>query len=367
MGRASFAAAVERLAKSDPAIRVTSDFWNRDPWLLGTPGGAVDLRTGKIRPSSRSDGITKTTSVAPAIAACPLWLKFLDESTGGDKDLIRFLQQWCGYCLTGVTIEHALLFIFGPGGNGKSVFLKVITSIMKDYAVTCAMETFAASANDRHPTEVAKLQGARLVTASETEEGRAWAENRIKELTGGDRICARFMRQDEFEFVPQLKLTIVGNHKPTLHNVDVAARRRFYIVPFTRKPEKPDHLLEEKLVREAPAILQWMIEGCLDWRENRLIRPPEVAKATESYFSDQEIFPRWLEEACDAHPAGTASERSSVLYKSWADFARSVGAKAGTLASFKDKMTAAGFAHRRTNKGGEYVGINIRPDVDHNH
>ena len=132
------------------------------------------------------------------------------------------------------------MFVYGPGGNGKSVFLNVVTWILKQYAATSSMDTFTASKSDRHPTEIAKLCGARLVTASETEQGKPGRKAGIKQLTGGDRISARFMRQDEFEFVPQLKLMIVGNHKPVLRNVDDAARRRFLIVPFERKPEVPD-------------------------------------------------------------------------------------------------------------------------------
>src|SRR5262249_23653203 len=158
----------------------------------------------------RQDGITRVTSVAPSDGGCPLWLKFLNEATGNDEDLIRFLRQWCGYCLTGVVIEHALLFVYGDGGNGKSVFLNVVTSILEDYAATSAMETFTASNSDRHPTDLAMLRGARLVTASETEAGKEWAEARIKQMTGGDPITARFMRQDFFTYMPEFKLTIIG-------------------------------------------------------------------------------------------------------------------------------------------------------------
>jgi putative DNA primase/helicase len=136
-----------------------------------------------------------------------------------------------------------------------------------------AMDTFTASRGDKHPTDLAMLRGARLVTASETEEGKAWAEARIKSLTGGDDFSARFMRQDFFEFKPAFKLCIIGNHKPVLQNVDDAARRRFNNIPFTRMPENPDRELEAKLMKEAPGILRWMIEGCLDWKRNGLMRP----------------------------------------------------------------------------------------------
>jgi putative DNA primase/helicase len=313
-----------------------------------------------LRPASRDDGITKTTLVMPNDAGCPLWLRFLNEATGNDGELIRFLQQFCGYCLTGVTREHALVFVYGPGGNGKSVFLKTITSILKDYAVTSAMETLTASSNDKHPTDLAMLAGARLVTANETEEGRAWAEARIKALTGGDPITARFMRRDFFTYVPTFKLVVTGNHKPVLHNVDEAARRRFNIVPFTLKPAKPDLELEQKLLAEAPAILQWMVEGCLDWQRNSLVRPKPVIDATAEYFSDQDLFRQWLEEECICEPGNKdRSAASSVLYRSWSDFAKAAGVKPGTTSTFKENLKAAGFPFYKGNKAREFFGISL--------
>lgn len=358
----SFAGGVERFARCDPNVAVTMEFWDRDPWLLGTPGGTVDLRTGILRPASLEDGITKVTAVTPDSSDCPRWLRFLVETTGGDGELIRFLQQWCGYCLTGVTQEHALVFVYGPGGNGKSVFLNTVTTILKDYAVTSAMETFTASTGDKHPTDLAMLAGARLVTASETEEGRAWAEARIKSLTGGDPISARFMRRDFFTYVPTFKLIVIGNHKPVLHNVDDAAKRRFNIVPFTLKPAKPDRELEQKLMQEAPGILQWMIDGCLDWKQSGLIRPNCVTEATAEYFSDQDLFRHWLEEECICEPGNIdRSASSSSLFKSWSDYAKGAGHKPGTTSTFKDNLTTAGFRFYRGEKAREFFGISLRP------
>src|SRR3954470_14800580 len=216
--------------------------------------GTVDLRTGELRAHGREDRITKQSAVTPAPVLHddhPLWTKFLNEATKGDQELQRFLKQMAGYCLTGDLREHALFFIYGPGGNGKGVFLNTIVKVLGDYATTAAMDTFTASHGDKHPTDLAKLRGARMVTSSETEEGRAWAESRIKQMTGGDRISARFMRQDFFEFLPQFKLMIIGNHKPVLRNVDDAARRRFNIIPFNRKPANPDADLMQKLMAEA--------------------------------------------------------------------------------------------------------------------
>ncbi|MGH7058698.1 MAG: phage/plasmid primase, P4 family, partial [Acetobacteraceae bacterium] len=255
LGRASTASAVERFARADRAFAVTAATWDRDPFLLGTPAGTVDLRTGRLRSPMQTDFVSKSTAVAPADRAdCPRWRQFLEDATRGDAGFVGFLRQWCGYCLAGDIREHALLFIFGPGGNGKTVLLNTVSTILGDYAATAAMDTFTASQGDRHPTDLAMLRGARLVSVSETEEGRSWAETRIKALTGGDAISARFMRQDFFTFKPTFKITVIGNHKPILRNVDEAARRRFNLAPFVFKPTAPDKVLEEKLRAEHPAI-----------------------------------------------------------------------------------------------------------------
>jgi putative DNA primase/helicase len=299
-GKAAFAGAVERYAQRDRAFALTAEAWDQDPELLATPEGVLDLRTGELRPAQREDHMTKLTAVAPARrgAACDRWLTFLDQATGRDDELIRFLRQWCGYCLTGSTREHALLFIYGPGGNGKSVFINTVAHILGDYCRAAPMDTFTAAPGDRHPTDLAMLRGARLVTATETEEGRAWAEAKVKQMTGGDPITARFMRQDFFTYAPQFKLTIAGNHKPALKTVDEAARRRFNIVPFLHKPVTPDRYLEQKLREEWPAILRWMVEGCLDWRTHGLARPRIVTEATAEYFEAQDVIGRWLAERC---------------------------------------------------------------------
>ncbi len=330
LGKAGTASAVERFARADRSFAATSEIWDNDPFLLGTPGGTLDLRTGQLSDANRDDFITKLAAVTPdETPKCPLWLDFLDQATGSDAELIRFLRAWCGYTLTGLTREHALLFIFGPGGNGKSVFLNTVSRILGDYCRVSAMETFTASQGDRHPTDLAMLRGARMVCASETEEGRAWAETRIKQLTGGDVITARFMRQDFFEFRPQFKLTIVGNHKPVLRNVDEAARRRFNIVPFCRKPERPDRALEAKLAAESPAVLRWMIDGCIDWQMNGLIRPKVVAEATADYFTEQDSVRQWIDERCETG-GRNVSDTMAALFKSWSDYAIASGEKPGT-------------------------------------
>ncbi len=206
LASASTVTAVERLARSDRRLAATAEQWDTNLWVLNTPTGLVDLRTGEVCPHRADHFVTKLTGAAPD-KTCPIvtWLKFLDRVCGGDTELIAFLRRMAGYALTGATSEHALFFLYGTGANGKSTFLNALTAALGDYHKTSPIETFTASASDRHPTDLAGLRGARLVTSVETEEGRRWAESKIKSLTGGDRISARFMRQDFFEFTPIFK------------------------------------------------------------------------------------------------------------------------------------------------------------------
>jgi putative DNA primase/helicase len=338
--KTSFAAGVERFARSDPAFAVTSEQWDKDPFLLGTPSGTVNLRTGLLRASNPADGITKSTAVAPAKNAdCSLWMTFLREATNGDDEMMRFLQQWCGYCLTGDVSEQAFVFIYGDGGNGKGVFLNTVVDILASYHKTAPMDTFTASHNDRHSTDLAGLRGARIVSASETEEGRHWAESRIKQLTGGDAISARFMRQDFFEYAPQYKLTITGNHKPSLRNVGDAMRRRVRIIPFIQKPSNPDPELRMKLKSEWSGILRYMIDGCLDWQKNRLTQPASVQAATGKYFADQDVFTQWLDEECDLEPDNRwKMAGSGELFQSWTNYAKAAGTFPGNQVEFAERL-----------------------------
>ena len=371
--KAGFCSGVERFAQSDPDLAVTSEVWDADTFLLGTPGGTVDLKTGMLRASVPSEGITRITAVAPADTAdCPTWLKFLDEATGKDDGMIRFLKQWMGYSLTGDIREQALVFMHGGGGNGKGVFLRVANGILSDYAVTAAMDTFTASKSDKHSTDLAMLRGARMASASETEEGKAWAEARLKNLTGGDQITARFMHQDNFTYLPQFKLFIIGNHKPILKNIGEAERRRFNLVPFIIKPTEKDALLDAKLQSEWPGILRWMIDGCLDWLQNGLLRPESVVKDTKAYFDEQDVFGQWLQHMTDDQnspdgiKAGYSVQKpwetsSSVLFMSWKDYAISGGEEPGSQKIFSTKLQQRDFPLKRTNKGSFFLGIRLSP------
>ena len=215
-------------------------------------------------------------------------------------------------------------------------------------------------AGDRHTTDLAMLRGARLVSASETEQGGAWNGARIKQATGGDPITARFMRENNFTFMPAFKLLIVGNYQPQLRNVDDALRRRFNIVPFTRKPTTPDTQLEKKLMQEGPAILRWMIQGHLEWRRNGLRAPATVRNATASYFIEQDQFGQWLAEECTADQKDRSKRVSSGdLYESWRTFADRNGEKPGSIKSFSENIKRRGFAAYRTASERGFEGIQL--------
>lgn len=367
-GLASTVASIERLARADRRHAATIEQWDADPWLLNTPAGVVDLRTGQTRPGDRAAHMTKITHVAPG-GDCPTWLRFLDTATAGDRDLIGFLQRMAGYCLTGSTRDHALFFVYGTGGNGKGTFLNTLQWIMGDYAKAAPADMFTERKHEAHTTELARLMGARLVAAQETEEGKRWAEAKIKALTGGDPITARFMRQDDFEYIPQFKLVMTGNHKPGLRNVDEAIKRRLHLIPFTVTipAEKRDTGLAERLKAEAGGILSWAMEGCRDWQARGLAAPAAVLAATNEYMDQQDVLGLWLDEACEL--ATGFSARRGDLYKSFKVWAEGAGEYVLPQKRWVAAMETRGFKSRisRGIQMVDGVAVKFQPHHDDSH
>ena len=359
---AQMVAAIERLARADRRLAATAGQWDVDPWLLNTPGGVVDLQTGRARSHCPEDYLIKTTSVEPnASCPIPIWTKFLDRIMGGDTELSAFIGRILGYALTGVTREHSMFFAYGSGANGKSVLTSTAAGILGDYHTSAPIETFVARSHERHPTDLAGLRGARLVTVTETEGGRSWAEAKIKTLTGGDRISARFMRQDFFEFLPQFKLWIAGNHKPHLRSVDEAIRRRFHLVPFTVTipPCERDQKLTEKLRAEWPGILQWMVDGCLEWQRLGLAAPATVRRATDDYFESEDAIGAWIEDRCERRL--DSWELTKTLFASWKEWAETAGEHTGTRKRFVQALENRGFRCQRRHDGRGIEGLSTKP------
>jgi len=304
-------------------VPVTPSELDADAMLLNCLNGSIDLRTGALREHRRADLCTKVAPVNyVADAAAPRWERFLQEITDGDGELQAYLQRLAGLSLTADASEHALFICYGSGANGKSVFTETLTRMMGEYAsqappgLLCAKGGFG-----EHPTEVADLQGRRLVTASESDEGGRLKVALMKRLTGDATLRARFMRQDYFEFTRTFKLIFCTNNRPRIGESSGAVWRRIRLVPFavTIPPERRDAHLQDKLTAEWPGILAWAVRGCLDWQEHGLAEPDAVRYATESYQSEQDTFSQFLADACIIEPQAHAPRGEIyAAYTAWA-------------------------------------------------
>lgn len=361
LSKAATRGAIEAISRTDRRFAATTDQWDADDWLLNTPRGIIDLRTGENIGHDQTKYCSKITLIAAGGVECPIWMAFLETITKGDKELQAYLQRMCGYFITGSVREQALFFLYGPGGNGKGVFLNTICAILSNYHVVSPAETFAEQKNRAHPTELAHLQGARLVVSQETEEGQHWAEARIKSLTGGDRITARKMHCNFFTFDPKFKLCIVGNHKPKLHSVDAAIRRRFNLIPFnvTIAKEDQDPDLSDKLKAEYGGILQWMIDGCAEWQEKGLNPPEAVLAATAEYLDDEDTVGRWLRDKCIA-PDWNEKPTLASLFKSWKAYAEAANLNPSDDKRLKAELIKRGFEPVKAKVGLVVPGLRLK-------
>lgn len=324
--------------QAHPRITLLLSQFDANPWELNTPGGIVDLRTGLVSPPDPGRLHSRSTAIAPTAgpdgvvwdpSLAPLWSAFLDEATGGDKDLQRFLQKQIGYSLTASTQEQTLIFIHGPPLTGKSVFIEAVGGLVGSYHENAPSETFSLARGDRHPADLAKLAGARLVTSVETQEGRAWDTQRVKSLTGGDMISARFMRQDFFDFRPTFKIMIVGNHAPEIRGVDEAMMRRLRVVPFEHSPKAINRLLGTELKAEWSHILAWAVQGCLLWVKEGLAPPEAVQVKTSEYSEDENLLAAFTREKLDFVEDELISRQE--LYEAWTSWCYRQGEEPGTL------------------------------------
>jgi len=336
----SFHRGVEGLCRDRPALQALEKDFDADPWLLGTPGGVVDLRTGVLRAAVAGDMISKSTAVAPAaVEDCPRWKRFVGEVTQGDIESAVFLQQYAGYCLTGVTTEQMLLFLWGSGGNGKSVFCDTLAGVLGDYHVKPAADVFIKKAHGMgHRSVLAALAGARLCTISEVPHGASWDETLIKDVTGGGSITANFMHQNPFTFSPAFKLLAYGNHQPSFPGgIDDAIKRRFRMMEFLFRPKVADKGLMKGLEKEWGGILRWAIVGGLSWAKVGFMLPDRVEKATDRFFDEQDLFGQWA-GACIAKASGSKA-KASDLFRSWTEWRNAQGDHASL-----DNATAFGRA-----------------------
>ena len=349
-------------ARADVAI--LPDDLDTDPWLFNVQNGTIDLRTGTIRPHNRTDLITK---VAPfnhdSEATCPNFLDFVAQIMDGDQALIDFLQRVFGYALSG-SIREQVMFIFnGLGANGKSTLLDLFLATTGDYGSQTPTDTLMVKRGESIPNDIARLRGTRLVTAVESEDGRRLSESLVKQMTGGDRMTARFMRAEWFEFKPQFKVILGTNHKPTIKGTDHAIWRRIRLVPFkvTIPDAKQDKDLVEKLRAELPGIFNWALAGCLAWQRDGLAMPAAVSAATANYRAESDILAGWMTDCCVIDP--TATETAKALYESYVQWCQDAEENSVTQRTFGTRLTERGFDRfKGTGNIGMWLGIALKRD-----
>src|ERR1017187_5513713 len=310
------------LLKSEPGIPIRFAEFDKDPFLLNCQNGTLDLRLGVLREHRREDKITRILPwVFDADAVCPRWDRFLIEVLP-DVATIAFAQRLVGYCLTGDTSEHVVVFLFGRGANGKSVFLNTLLLLLGEYATQAPTSMLIASPGERHPTELVTLYARNLVVCAEVPGGKAWNEELIKSISGGDVISARGMREDFWTFRPTHKLLISGNHRPIVRGQDDGIWRRWRLLPFERTIAEADRdpELTEKLVAEMPGILAWAVRGCIAWQGNRLQPSSKVLMATADYRSESDRLGPFVDECCMLDPQASIPRASLYRsYKQWSD------------------------------------------------
>jgi putative DNA primase/helicase len=346
------------LARSD--VPVMPDELDASPDLLNTESGTIDLRTAELREHRREDLITKIapTKYRPD-AAAPTWEAFLERVLPGE-DLRAFVQRAVGYSATGDTSEQCVFINYGTGANGKSTFQEAIAAALGDYAMRAPTEMLLARRSDGVPNDVARLKGARFVSASETEEGRRLAESRIKDLTGQDTITARFMKAEWFDFAPTHKLWLSTNHKPEIRGTDAAIWRRIRLVPWavTIPPAEQDKKLPIALRHELAGILAWVVRGCLQWRREGLQAPDEVRKATGEYRAEMDVLAGFLVECCELDTGHWEYAKDLYeCYKRWCD---ENGERPEPQRKFGGRLGERGFQRDRGGSRGAGIWRGVR-------
>jgi putative DNA primase/helicase len=347
---------VVELVKADRRIAATTAAWDLNPWLLNTPGGTVDLKNRVTYAHRADDFITKCTTASPG-GDCPKWRAHW-ELVIPDVERRKFLRRYLGYALTGV-LADCFLFAHGTGRNGRSTILNAVLEVLGTYGGSAQSSTFARKQYEAHSTELARLKSLRLVVTSENTRGARWNEERIKQITGGDRITARFMRRDDFEFVPEFKLIVSGNNKPDLDSVDEAMRARLLLLPFDvtipKDDRRPNYF--EELRAEAGGILEDLIQGNYEWQENGLKRPRVVVDATAEFMDSRDRISRWLADCCLVPKPGSAAAKGVEaevmdLFKSWQRWSERTGERPGTMVAFVEALKATGKFGHSPNKSG---------------
>ncbi len=347
------------LAQSEAEVVVATDQFDADPWLLTVQNGTIDLRTGALGPHRREDLITMLAPVPyDPEAAAPLFEQVVDNLAGGDESVVGFLRRAVGYAATATTREQAFFVLYGRGGEGKSALLEALGSTLGEYAQRVPTQTLMATRDGGIPNDVARLRGKRFARASEVDQGLQLAESQLKQLTGGDTVAARFLRQEFFEFRAVCKIFLATNHLPRVKGGDRGIWRRIKVV-HCRNPvreENQDRDLPAKLEGERPGILAWIVRGCLEWQREGLSEPPAVAEAAALYRSEMDTVGRFLEECCTVSPSSTVPCKD--VYSRYAGWCFDNGERALSNNELSAELRARGLETKKST-GGRYRWVGV--------
>ncbi|NJH87351.1 DNA primase [Staphylococcus agnetis] len=339
---------------------VTPDDFDKDNMLLNVANGYIDLTSRELYPHDITQMFSQIANTDYSEKMQPaVWLDFLNDIFDGDKEVIRYIQKALGYSLTGSTREQVMFILHGKGRNGKSIFVETIAEILGDYSNNMQAKSLMVKKNDNVNTDIARLSKARFVTSSEPNEGFRFDEGLIKQITGGDKVTARFLYAEEFEYTPKFKIWVSTNHKPIIRGTDDGIWRRLVLIPFEVQipEEKVDKDLKYKLLREAPAILNWMTEGAYMWMQEGLEMPDKLKDASQSYRTEMDVVEQFIEEKCNRMKG--ARETGKKLYdeyKVWADENNEYKMDKN---KFGKKMKEK-FESKKMNNGVNYIGIELK-------
>jgi len=342
------------------ALRIKTDELDANPWLLNVKNGTIDILNGEFKEHKQEDMITKIANVEyDPNADCPMWKQFVREIMDYKADIIKFVQTAAGWSLSGDISEQTMFILYGTGANGKSTFLNTIMYLLGDYAIATPTETFMLKTGDNYSNDVARLRGTRFVTTTEVEQGRRLSEPLIKKITGNDQMTARFLYGEFFNFAPTFKIWMATNHKPVIKGTDHGIWRRIKLIPFNTRitEDRQDKFLEIKLREETSGILNWLLEGAANWKQERLKTPKAVLFATDEYRGEMDVIGNFIKEKCKQKNDLTISIKK--LYKAYSDWCEENNEHPVSERFFTLRLKEMGFEQCRTAMERFWVGITI--------
>jgi putative DNA primase/helicase len=362
LGKRSIDAMIQ-LASSDPLVVAHAHELDGRRLHLNTPGGIVDLVTGHTSRPDQSALHTRSTCIAPdPTQLTPRWHSFLNDTFSGDAEMIRYVQRLAGYSASGDVRYHVLPFLYGGGQNGKSVLTEIMRTLLGDYAATAPRNFLMAQKYSGHETQIARLQGLRLVIASEVNQDQQFDEAKVKELTGGDALTARFMHKDYFTFEPTHHLWIAGNHKPSVRAGGDSFWRRLRLVPFVHRvpdDKRITNLAQILVAEEGPGILAWIIAGAVDLFSGGMREPQSVIEETQTYADEENHLARFLDECCLVGGGELVKTETKALRGAYDRWCGAEGERPLTPQSFGRELKTLGIDSAKSNGRRFYLGLSL--------